>query len=190
MNDQDFQNILSDKGIVIVHFSHFAVMGHSVEFPDDLIHAMSHHQTETRSCCALWPGHNMDLPGSVGVIFKPAIAQVVSVLANDPGSSDFGGTESSAGQSPTSETLLASLQVSAGRYNEWRVRGAEPIGIFVSDTSNICVKKKIPLHFNGKSIDEIACTNITLQSVLDAFPNSPVYTLLATGLQKVSGYGA
>lgn len=189
MEDLDFQKLLLERNIVIVHFSHFAVMGHSVEFPDDLLYAISHHKDETRSCCAIWPGHNMDLPGSVGVIFKPTIDQVVSVLADDSGSSDFGGTESSAGEFPTSETLLASLQVPAGRYNEWRIRSAEPIGIFVEDIHNICAKKKVQLHFNGESIDEIVCTNITLQSVLEAFPGRPVYTLHSSGLCTVNGNG-
>ena len=131
----------------------------------------------------------MALPGSVGVIFKPTLDQVVSVLADDSGSSDFGGTEMSAGQSPTNETILASLQVPAGRYNEWRVRGAEPIGIFVADVSNICAKKNVQLHLNGESIDEIGCTSITLQSIFDAFPDYPVYTLQPSGLRKVSGNG-
>ena len=190
MDDPDFQKLLSDRNILVVHFSHFAVMGHSVEFPDDLLHAIFHHKDETRSCCALWPEHKMELPGSVGVIFKPTIKQIVSVLADDSGSSDFGGTESSAGEIPTSETLLASLQVPAGRYNEWRVRGAEPIGIFVADIHNIYVKKKVQLHFNGRSSNEICCTSITLQSIVEAFPGHPVYILQPSGLCKVNGNGA
>ena len=189
MNDPDFQKLLSDHNVVIVHFSHFAVMGHLVEFPDDLFHAISHHEQETRSCCALWPGHEMEVPGSVGLIFQPTIDQVVSVLADDSGSSDFGGTERSAGEVPTRETLLASLEVPSGRYNEWRVRGAKPTGIFVADVSNIYAKKKQQLHFNGTTINEIGCTSITLQSVLDAFPGCSVYTLRQDGLHKVCGNG-
>ena len=190
MNDLDFQKLLSDRNIVIVHFSHFAVMGQTVEFPDDLLHAISHHKDQTRSCCALWPEHNMELPGSVGVIFKPTIEQLVSVLADDSGSTDFGGKEISAGEIPTSETLLASSQVRAGCYNEWRVRGAEPIGIFVVDIHNICAKKKLQLHFNGELIDEICCTNIIFQSILEAFPGYPVYTFQSSGLCMVNGNGA
>ena len=189
MDDLNFQKLLSDRNIVIVHFSHFAVMGHSVEFPDDLLHAISHHKNETRSCCALWPEHNMELPGSVGVIFKPTIEQVVSVLAVDSGSSDFGCTESSAGEIPTSEALLASLQVPSGKYNEWRLRGAEPIGIFVADIHNICAKKKFQLRFNGESVDGIGCTDITLQSILEAFPGRSVYTLQPSGLCTVNRNG-
>ncbi|MCO7461475.1 MULTISPECIES: hypothetical protein [Stenotrophomonas] len=187
MNDLDFQKFLVDRKVVIVHFSHFALMGHSVQFPDDLLHAISHHNEETRSCCALWPGHDMELPGSVGVIFKPTIDQVISVLADDSGSSDFGGTERSAGEIPTPEALLASLQVPSGCYNEWRVRGADPIGIFVADAHNICAKKKVELNLNGESIYEIGCTEITLESVLEVFPELPVYTLQPTGLFMISG---
>ena len=102
-------------------------------------------------------------------------------------SSEFGGIESSAGKVPTFETLLESLQVPAGSYNEWRVRGAEPFGIFVADINNICAKKRVQLHFNGESIDEIGCINITLQSILEAFPDRPVYTLQQSGLCMVIG---
>ena len=73
MDESKFHTFLTERDVVIVHFSHFAVMGQYVEFPDDLKHAITFYQSETRSCCALWPGHKMELPGSVGVIFRPTL---------------------------------------------------------------------------------------------------------------------
>lgn len=189
MDESKFQGLLADKGIVIVHFSHFAVMGHSVEFPDDLEHAITFHQSETRSCCALWPTHNMELPGSVGIIFEPTFEQVLSVLADDSGSSDFEDSENSGGYAPSEETIIASLNVPPGRYNEWRVRGAKPVGIFIANTSDIYVKKKTQLSLNGETFEEIGCTSIAISSVFDAFQNMPIFTLEADGIVCIRANG-
>ncbi|WP_347990133.1 hypothetical protein [Methylomonas sp. AM2-LC] len=179
MDESKFQKLLTERGVVIVHFSHFAVMGHYVEFPDDLEHAIAFYQSETRSCCAFWPRHNMNLPGSVGVIFRPRFEQVLSVRADDSGSSDFGGAENSGGHAPSEQTILESLNVTAGRYNEWRVRGAEPVGIFVANTNDIYAKRKTQLSHNGETFEEIGYTNIAISSVFEAFPEMPIFTMRA-----------
>jgi len=189
VDESEFQKLLVNRGIVIVHFSHHAVMGHSVEFPDDLQHAIAQYQSETRSCCALSPGHCMETPGSVGIIFRPTFEQVVSVLSDDSGSSDFGGSENSGGHTPSEQTILASLDVPAGRYNEWRVRGARPIGIFVTDTGNICAKKKVRIPFDSGLINCIGCISIPLSSVIDSFPTLPIYTLWTSGLGRIPANG-
>jgi len=121
----------------------------------------------------------MELPGSVGVIFRPTFEQVLSVLADDSGSSDFGGAENSGGRAPSEQTILESLNVPAGRYNEWRVNGAEPFGIFVANTNNIYAKKKVQLSLNGETFDEVGCTNIEISSVIEAFPAIPIFTMTA-----------
>jgi hypothetical protein len=185
MDESKFQKLLSDRGIAIVHFSHFAIMGHSVEFPCDLQHAIDFYQSETRSCCAIWPQHGMDLPGSVGVIFRPTFRQVLSVLPDDSGSANFGGSESSGGYLPSEETILASLDVRVGSYNEWRVKGAEPVGIFVANTSAVCAKKKTQLSIPGESFEAIGCTSIPISAVLAAFPTLPIQTMVPDGLQDV-----
>jgi hypothetical protein len=189
VNESEFQDLLEQHNAVIVHFSHHAVMNHSVEFPDDLLHAMAHYHEETRSCCAICPGHSMELPGSVGLIFRPTLDQVLSVLSDDSGSSNISGVEWSAGEPPTIEAILASLQVPRGRYNEWRIRGAKPDGIFVANVSNIGAKKKTRLRCGDDFIEPIACTNITLRSVFDAFPALPICTLKASGLHRVDDNG-
>lgn len=61
MDDLYFR-IPSQNETSIVHFSHFTAMSRSVEYPDDLLHAISHHQVQTRSCRVLWPGHNIYSP--------------------------------------------------------------------------------------------------------------------------------
>jgi hypothetical protein len=186
MEEIKFKNLLSERGIVIVHFSHLASMAHPVAFPTDLRHAIESYRDETRSCCALWPGHHMDLPGSVGVIFDPAFAHVVSVLGNDSGSSDYGGSENSAGCPPSEGAILDSLAVPFGGYNEWRVRGAEPIGIFVANPHDVCVKQSIPINVCGQLHNEIACIGVPLSVVVDAFPSLPIYTMGKHGLINIA----
>lgn len=100
MDSATFKRLLNDRKIAVVHFSHHAVMGHSVAFPDDLTHAINNYLCETRSCCALVPGHKMELPGSVGVIFEPDLDHVISVLHDDSGSSDYGGRSCRAATRP------------------------------------------------------------------------------------------
>jgi hypothetical protein len=63
---------------------------------------------------------------------------------------------------------------------------------FVADVSNIYVKKRVrfqsPVN-DGRTEETLAVTNITLQSVVDAFPALPVYTLQLSSLQLVDGNG-
>jgi len=189
VDETAFSKFLIDRSVMVVHFSHFGVMGHAVEFPVDLKHAIDNHQTETRSCCALWPGHKMNLPGAVGVIFKPTFAQVISVLPDDSGSSDFSGSENSGGYTPSEETVIESLDVPVGCYNEWRVRGAEPIGIFVANPNDIYVKTRMKIPMCGDLIDPIGSAKVPLSVVFDAFPLLPIYTMGTDGLITLRGSG-
>ena len=124
----------------------------------------------------------MDLLGSVGIIFKLTFQHILSALSEDSGSSKYGESESSGGDKPCENIILASLIVPIGRYNEWRVRGAEPIGIFIAETGNICAKQKRQFSHCDKTIEFIGSTNITLESVINAFPNFPIFTLGPAGV--------
>jgi hypothetical protein len=182
MDDTQFELLMDGWRIVVVHFSCYGIMSQSVTFPNDLNHAISNYETETRSCCAIYPGHNMNLPGSVGVIFRPSYSQVLSVCSADSGSSDYAGHEGSMGVYPEEEAILSSLQVPSGMYNEWRIRGAESIGIFVSNPQAIDVKQRVTFAHGIGSFTEIGCVRISLQAVRDAFPGLLVYTMGDEGL--------
>lgn len=185
MKESDFQELIDRRGIVVVHFSHLAVMSHKIVFPRDLQHAITHYESENRSCCALWPGHRMQLPGCVGVIFRPTFEQVLSVLADDSGSSDFGATEQSAGEIPSERTILESLKVPPGRYNEWRVRGAAPSGIFVANPASILAKQEVELDCGVEKIKEINSVPIKLSQVSAAFPELQLFTMKIRGLERL-----
>jgi hypothetical protein len=185
MNEAQFEALLDELRIVVVHFSCYGVMGHKVTFPNDLNHALSRYKEETRSCCAIYPCHNMELPGSVGVIFRPKHSHVLSVCSADSGSSDYAGHEGSMGVSPEEDAIRESLQVTNGMYNEWRILGAAPIGIFVVNPQAIEVKQEVTLALGMECFKEIACVHISLQKVKEAFPNLLVYTMGDDGLNEL-----
>ena len=185
MDDTGFEILLDERKIVVVHFSCYGVMGHRVTFPNDLHHALFNYEQEVRSCCAIYPGHNMDLPGSVGVIFRPKYSQVLSVCSADSGSSDCTGHEGSMGVDPEEDAILESLNVPRGMYNEWRILGARSIGIFVSDPQAIEVKQEVALALGMESITEIGSVRISLQAVKEAFPNLLIYTMDDDGLMQL-----
>lgn len=183
LNEIRFNELLDHRQVAVVHFSHHGIMGHHVEFPLDLQHALANYDTETRSCCALFPGHRMNLPGSVGVIFKPTRSQVLSVCRCDSGSSDIGGIEGSLGNEPTEDAILESLNIADGNYNEWRIRGSMPIGIFVANPFNVMAKKIQTLTCGDEVISEIGCMTIMLDDVFEAFPSLPIFTMGLNGLE-------
>ena len=135
MDDILFDKLINEKRLAIVHFSYNAKMNDrfTYVFPHDLVHAISAFEDETRSCCAVYPGYNMDLPGSVGVIFSPKHSHILSVSSADSGSSVYEGKEGSMGYEPDEDAILESLKVPIGMYNEWRIQGANPIGVFVAN---------------------------------------------------------
>lgn len=185
MNELHFKQLLAQKIIAVVHFSHYAVMNHRVSFPHDLIYAIKNYQTETRSCCAVFPDHGMQLPGSVGLILNPKLSQLLSVCGSDSGSSDIGGDEGSLGEEPTEDSILRSLCITDGGYNEWRVRGASPSGIFVADPKNIQAKQKVKYTVEEEQYTDIVSKRICLSQVFEAFPSLHVFTMGFRGLEEL-----
>lgn len=137
----------------------------------------------------------MDLPGSVGVIYRPRLKNVISVQCADSGSSYLHGQEGSLGEAPSADSLIRSLnEVNSHDYNEWRLLGAPPMGIFVANTSCIHIKKwvtpSVPKELEMIHIEpELACTLSRLDAVMAAFPKQDIYTLGEQGLVLVRGGG-
>ena len=185
MNSRSFDNLMAEWKIAVVHFSFNAVMDNRFTFPSDLHHAIDTFEHEPRSCCALYPGHNMNLPGSVGVIFCPSYSHVLSVYSADSGSSNYAGVEGSLGHDPDEESVLESLDVPDGEYNEWRLMGATPSGIFVADPHCIWVKRESTIELGSERITDIGPVQISLQDVRAAFPCLNLFTMGAEGLELV-----
>jgi hypothetical protein len=177
MTDKDLSEILEGKRAAVVHLSHHGVMDPLRPiFPEDMRRALAMREEINLSCVVIWPGHRMSLPGSVGVIFKPKCANVNSVSNSDAGSMTLAdGTDGSLGSPLTQETLTATFDVQPGHYNEWRVRGAEVLGIFVDDPRSISVKKDLVFYVGGEKVITVAADPIGIAEVFSAFPKCSIF---------------
>lgn len=126
----------------------------------------------------------MDLPGDVGLVFRPtATDQVLSVANTDSGSSQLAcGEDLSGGLSLTPETLAATFSVVPGDYNEWRVKGAEVSGVFVASANGVQAKKRQRLTVDGADdFEDIWPAAFSLAEVKTAFPGLDLITMTHDG---------
>jgi len=187
MTDQELTDFLEAKGAVVVHLAHHAVMDPNRPiWPEDMRQAIARRADFNLSCVVAWPGHAMSLPGSVGVIFRPDCAHVISAAGSDSGSTMLpDGSDGSAGLPLTPDSLAATFAVAPGSYNEWRVCGADVVGIFIADPTNIYVKKAVRLSAGGVEFDDVAATRISIDEVVAEFPKLSVFTLSTAGLVEI-----
>lgn len=187
MNDDTLRKKLEERRAAVVHFSHHAKMREGGVFPADLQAAIANKDDWPLSCSVLWPGHGMELCGSVGVMFTPSVVSVQSVSNTDSGSwANPDGRDQSGGEPLTAESFEKTFEV-VGAYNEWRIRGAIVAGIFVHNLHSILVKKhvSVPGLPDGEILIDIGATTITLSEVFVAFPALPIFTMAADGLVEV-----
>lgn len=187
MTEDDFALLLETEAIAVVHFSHVADMGRGLIFPNDMLGAIANKDAWALSCCALTPRRSMRLPGDVGILLRPKLAHVLSVSSGDAGSSTMpDGSELSGGDAPSREAVLASLDPGLNPYNEWRVRGAEVIGIFARHSRLVAVKTRH--EFNGPFGREsaIGAEPVPLATVCNALPGLNVYAMGHHGLIELA----
>ena len=183
----ELNSLLVTENVYIVHFSHHAKMRAGGVFPDDLRAAIAHRDDWNLSCCALTPGHNMDLPGDVGVLFEISDPnQILSVRSDDAGASQTqDGKDQSAGSDPSLTALKESLDVTCGSYNEWRVKGAKVSGIYVENPESIQAKRSVKFVVLGEEHEDISAETIALECVRANFPNLKVFTFENSGLVEI-----
>lgn len=174
---------LDARQALIVHFSAHAVMRDDLDYPTDLQQVLAEKEPWPLSCSVLTPGHYMDVTGSVGVILRPrTVEDVLSVHHDDAGAYDVAGANQSRGVALSDATFDTSIDDTVpGAYNEWRVRGARPVGIFVLDPVNVFVRQKftVPGQFGEEKI--IAAGAISLDVVRAAFSGQPIWTMTPAG---------
>lgn len=175
---------LAQRKALIVHFSHLSNMREGGAFPDDLKAAITNKDRWALSCSVVWPGHQMDLVGEVGVILKPtSVDQVLSVSNTDSGAwQSDSGEDLSGGIAPTPQSLADSFNVGRNDYNEWRVKGAEAVGIFVVRAKDVCAKAKRTIGVGGPCESEIIGPSLfSIAEVRAAFPSLPLITMTDGG---------
>ena len=178
LTNDKLTRLLRDKRALIVHFSNHADMGREELFPLDLQNAVQNRRCWRLSCHAIWPGHKMELVGSVGIIFEPSVENVLKVDNCDAGSSDHG----SGGKCLTIDSFYQSFQVPIGKYNEWWIVGAEVKGIFVSNPKHILTRKVVPIIIDGQEHGQTTNAEpTTLDEIFSAFPEFSVFTMGPAG---------
>ena len=104
-------------------------------FPCDLHNAIDicANQGKELCCSVIWPGH-VETFGDVGIILKPrSTASVTSICTTDGGTwfDPRVGKRLGGGDPFSSQTVIDTF-MKATTYNEWNVRDADTIGIFVA----------------------------------------------------------
>lgn len=186
MTDAELEDRLTEKGAVVVHFSHHSDMGpRGLLFPADLVNAINNRDKFPLSCSVVWPGHTMELVGSVGVIFKPKCANVISVSNADSGSMTMAdGSEGSLGVPLSDESFVSTFRP-VDAYNEWRVQGAEVIGIFVANVNCIFTKREVEFDVMGVKQKTVSAESTSLADIFRAFPSQRVFTMGSGGLEEI-----
>lgn len=183
MTHQELLAKLGARQALIVHFSAHAVMREGLDYPTDLKQVLAEKEPWPLSCSVLTPGHHMAVTGSVGVILEPrTVEDVLSVYHDDAGAYDVAGANQSDGAALSDATFDTSIDGTVpGTYNEWRVRGAKPVGIFVLDPSNIFVRQKITVLGPFGDEEIISACSISLDAVRTAFRGQPIWTMTPGG---------
>lgn len=166
---------LAERNALIVHCSRTGKGDEGLGglfYPDDLRKAIDLCAAgEELSCSLVWPEHTETF-GSVGIILKPrsmnSLASVCPTDAGTPrGGKGFGKTFS---HPRVAETFAQTVV-----YNEWKVRDADTIGVFVHPTEPIEVSQKVAIvgvpDFMGSTA--IVPVQIPLANVAAAFPELP-----------------
>lgn len=110
MAEFDLVRALAERKAIVVHFSNWAITGNKREFPNDLQWVIENHAKIVLSCSVMVPGIEIMPVGSVGVMFEPQAAHVISVSNDDSGSgTDPEGNEYSGGVELTEEGFIRSL---------------------------------------------------------------------------------
>ncbi len=187
MTHEDLLAKLDARLALIVHFSAHALMREGVDFPTDLQQVLAEIEPWPLSCSVLTPGHLMDVTGSVGVILEPrAPEDVLRVHHGDAGAYDDAGVNQSLGAVLSDAAFNASIDDTwPGAYNEWRVRGAKPVGIFVLDPTNILVRQKSSFEGPYGSEESIAAQPISLGAIRAIFPGQPIWTMTPDGPREL-----
>jgi hypothetical protein len=180
---------LRARNALIVHFSHHSKMRDGGVFPADLHAVIANSRAWPLSCCVVWPGHKMSLPGSVGVVLRPrSLASIVGVGKSDIGSTTMAdGSQGSLGDKLDDESFAKTFDVAEGDYNEWRMIESDVVGVYVENSSPRA-KRHVELcdPDDGTLMGlDISAEPVALHEVVKSFPELPVLTKTTDGIMAL-----
>lgn len=187
MTYDDLLQYLRERKALIVHFSHHSNMRPGGQFPDDLVAAAANSHVWPLSCCVVWPGHPMRLPGSVGIVLRPrSSTSVVKVGAGDIGANTIAGVQVNLGKPLTEATFEETFAVAPGSYNEWRMQDCDAVGVYIEGNPLAAKRPQVFRDEEGNALASgIGVQPIDASEVFDAFPDMPVYTMCGGEIMAV-----
>lgn len=167
-------------------------------FPEDMRRAIEIGASPARElCCSVvWPQHT-EAFGAIGIILKPrSTASIASICSTDGGTSYDPATGKREGMGlPFSAQRVLETFANATSYNEWNVRYAETIGIFVHPTEPPEVAQRVRLSdlpgYDPAMQDEevVSAVAINGAQIRAALPGLPIYSFSGTGIIRLDGSG-
>lgn len=196
MTEDELLAELQKRKAFIVHCSRTGKGNEAVDglfYPEDLQTAKTMCAAGNElSCSIIWP-HHLETFGPVGIILKPrSTASVTSICNHDSGSSidPISGGRISMGAQFSKQAVLSTFD-NAADYNEWNVKDADTIGIFVHPTDQLdvaclCDLTDVPGYdpVMGKG-KVVGSARITLARVAADFPGAPMYSFCKAEIVRV-----
>jgi hypothetical protein len=196
MNNAELLAELQTRKALIVHCSRTGKGDEEpggLFYPDDLRYAIAICTAGKELCCSVvWPDH-LETFGPVGIILKPrSTASITSICNQDSGSGIDPKTSKRVGVgAPFSKQAVLGTFDNATDYNEWDVRDADTVGIFVHpkqqwDVARLCKFSDIPGYDPAMGDGEvIGAVTISLADLVADFPNLPIYSICKGEIVKV-----
>ena len=185
--DQMMEELVRRRALV-VHCSRPGKSGDDeLLFPEDMRKAIAvvEDGSGALSCSVVWPAHQESY-GAVGIVLRPrSTASITSLKSCDAGSSwdPAAGVRTGDGAPFSSEAVADTFENAAG-YNEWVVRDAECVGIFVNLREPLEVARRFDVK-NLEGYDEsmvdcgpvVAAGALAIDEIRREFPGLPILAL-------------
>lgn len=141
LTEDELACFFEETGARVIHFD-TAMTRYKHSYPEKLHHVVTTLGEYPLSCCSVGPGHDMTLPGDVGLIIKISATDLLTVSTRDSGAFlDAEGKNIDGGSQPDLDSIRASMTPRPNENNEWRIHGGKVAGLFVRNPSSINVRR-------------------------------------------------
>lgn len=206
MTDLELLTELETRQALIVHCSRLGkgdVSPDGLFFPEDLRKAIQLCSVDGAelSCSVIWPDHIKTF-GTIGIVLKPRTTRSITSICKSVAGShvDPISRKRKGFGKPFSKQTVVDTFVDATEYNEWVVRDADTIGIFIHPREPLkvgIIVRGAEMEGYVPSMGDFTTTvpvDISISNVAAKFPNLPIYSFQESSLVEWkydgSGYSA
>lgn len=135
--------------------------------------------------------------GAVGIILRPRSTDSISLISTTDGGTHVdltSGRRVGVGSSFSRQGVIDTF-AHATTYNEWNVRDADTIGIFLHPTEPLDVAQKVSLadmpgyDASMGNEDVVGLVRVKREEVAAEFPGLPIYSLSGTDIVRLEDSG-